>query len=398
MALSFGGVAVWSHNFIMLSDLRIQLPAGNWSDIDFKLIPLVTTLLTSICLSFLGFYVSAQDKMFAKSKQQIVEQFVADANKMSMKQIKKITNLKMMFIISTQSLHYLLLGGIVTGSGVNLTMCLGMWSLAFTQIDVVWNVGAICGAVAFAWVASTIALWILFRLLSLYPHIESLRLLSASVMALMIGVSHLLVQDGVNFRVNSFVASETAGQPVKNHLHIYVVFYGVLIASVAFCFMLVMVSMSDLRSWLYQLSAQNSNHELLLERLAKENPLNADIIAIFAKKHELGHGHQSHHSHLELQSQTSHSNVAGEASLLTLVKVVTCGCFLSRVSPSDESRGDLEGGLSPSRASPSKAGAIAGKAADNRPAGVSTPKTPALVESTISYDENAEKSFTAVGL
>ncbi len=98
-------------------------------------IPGIGALFISLFFAFFGLYICSKDKMFAKTKQQIVEQFVVDANKMSMKEIKTITTMKMMFIISTQSLHYLLLGGFITGSGLAVTINLGVWSMTFAEVN-----------------------------------------------------------------------------------------------------------------------------------------------------------------------------------------------------------------------------------------------------------------------
>ena len=49
---------------------------------------------------------------------------------------------------------------------------------------IVWNTGVIAASVLIAVVAATAALWILFRVLALFPHLEILRITSAVIMAL----------------------------------------------------------------------------------------------------------------------------------------------------------------------------------------------------------------------
>eukprot|EP01036_Dinobryon_divergens_P059399 gene59399-79259_t len=53
-----------------------------------------------------------------------------------------------------------------------------------------WNGGIIAVSVVIAIAVSTIAFWILFRLLSLYPYMESLRVASAMVMGLAVNSMH----------------------------------------------------------------------------------------------------------------------------------------------------------------------------------------------------------------
>ncbi len=93
MTLSFGGVGVWSFNFVAYSALSVKLQNGSFCHVDIQLIPMMSAFVILMTFALLGLYVSSLDKMFAKSKQQIVEQFVAESSKLSMRQIQKITNL-----------------------------------------------------------------------------------------------------------------------------------------------------------------------------------------------------------------------------------------------------------------------------------------------------------------
>ncbi len=64
-----------------------------------------------------------------------------------------------------------------------------MWAMSFDG-HIVWDEGIIAASILIALVASTAAFWILFRLLSLYPHMEVLRLASAFIMALAVCGMH----------------------------------------------------------------------------------------------------------------------------------------------------------------------------------------------------------------
>ncbi len=66
---------------------------------------------------------------------------------------------------------------------------LGMWAMSF-EGHIVWDEGVIASSIVIALVASTAAFWILFRLLSLYPHMEILRIASSLVMALAVCGMH----------------------------------------------------------------------------------------------------------------------------------------------------------------------------------------------------------------
>jgi NO-binding membrane sensor protein with MHYT domain len=66
---------------------------------------------------------------------------------------------------------------------------LGMWGMSFEGV-IVWDKGIIAASVLIALLASTLAQWTLFRLLSLYPKMETLRLGSAFVMAVALWGMH----------------------------------------------------------------------------------------------------------------------------------------------------------------------------------------------------------------
>ncbi len=56
--------------------------------------------------------------------------------------------------------------------------------------DIAWDSGIIASSIVIALVASTAAFWILFRLLSLYPQKEVLRLGSAAIMTIAVCGMH----------------------------------------------------------------------------------------------------------------------------------------------------------------------------------------------------------------
>lgn len=63
-----------------------------------------------------------------------------------------------------------------------------------------WNIGVICGATILSWFVNIVAFWILFRLLSLYPHLEWLRLASAGLMAFNVYIVRAIAYGGLVYR------------------------------------------------------------------------------------------------------------------------------------------------------------------------------------------------------
>ena len=144
MLLSFalGGVAIFSLNVVALSGVSVTVTDGTVLPMEFQMFPLMMALITSILTAlFVGLSIASRDKMFAKTKQEIVELYVEDAKKMSLKAIKNISATKMIFIIATRSLHYLIAGGIVTGTGAAATMLMVVWSMKVDKSDVSYEAG-----------------------------------------------------------------------------------------------------------------------------------------------------------------------------------------------------------------------------------------------------------------
>ncbi len=183
MALSLGGIGVWSMHFVGMSAMKLVVTStGEEIHTSFRVLSTLISLIIMLAFAWLGLYVGSKDKIFTKTKKEIVQDFVKDSSSMSFEQIRQIKSSQIMFIISTQAPYHLMGGGLLTGLGVCVMHFLGMWALEFDgEID--WDKGIIAASVIIALLASTTAFWILYRLLSLYPSMEALRLGSAVIMA-----------------------------------------------------------------------------------------------------------------------------------------------------------------------------------------------------------------------
>ncbi len=170
MAMSLGGVAIWGMHFVGMASMSLNGEGGVNIPIKFQVMPTIISLIFVLLFAYFGLYVSSNDIVFSKNKTEIVDLFVKNASELSSRDIKAIPMWHMICIISTQSFQHLLSGGLLAGSGVCCMHYLGMWAMSF-QGHIVWDEGVIAASILIALVASTAAFWILFRLLSLYPHL-----------------------------------------------------------------------------------------------------------------------------------------------------------------------------------------------------------------------------------
>eukprot|EP01033_Poteriospumella_lacustris_P009419 gene9419-6748_t len=202
MSLSLGGVSVWSMHFIGMNASHIHDEQGERVYMRYSITLVIFTLLFAWFMSFVGITISCYDPMFSKSKANIVEEFIEDSKRLSLQEVRKITPMKMLVIISTKKLGQLITGGAIMGAGVCVTHILGMEAAVFHG-RIFFNPGLLFFASLIAIFASILAFWILFRLLSVFPDKEWLRLLAALIMATAICSMNYAGMEATEYHFNS---------------------------------------------------------------------------------------------------------------------------------------------------------------------------------------------------
>lgn len=250
MACSLGGVAIWTMHFTAMASISMISPIDGVSVLpvryryDYTLISLAVVLI----LAYAGLRIGSLDKAFTKDKNDAVDKFIKDARSLSIAEIRRIKNVRV-FLFSNlfHGLGKLVLAGITAASGVCIMHYLGMEAMVFDG-KIEWNVGAIVASVLIAIVAATAAFWILFRLLSFFPRMESLRVVCSIVASLAVNGMHYCGQAAATFkyipnRSKDFDAFPSAEQ---NEATI-----GAIVASAILSFGILIIAMGDLRVWYY---------------------------------------------------------------------------------------------------------------------------------------------------
>lgn len=189
MSLSIAGVGIWSMHFIGMHALMLYDEQGTMMEMKYNVTLSVLSFICVLFTTFVGMTTASYDVMFSKNKQEILEQLISDTKKLSMNEIRRIDYKKMLIIISTKRLGRLLLGGVITGGGVSVMHYLGMVAMIFDG-RIIWNPAIVFASVLVAIIAATAAFWIFFRLLSIFPEMEVLRLLSAVIMGIAVCGMH----------------------------------------------------------------------------------------------------------------------------------------------------------------------------------------------------------------
>eukprot|EP00600_Ochromonadales_sp_CCMP1393_P003557 CAMPEP_0174993566 /NCGR_PEP_ID=MMETSP0004_2-20121128/23145_1 /TAXON_ID=420556 /ORGANISM="Ochromonas sp., Strain CCMP1393" /LENGTH=506 /DNA_ID=CAMNT_0016247693 /DNA_START=245 /DNA_END=1765 /DNA_ORIENTATION=- len=264
MAVCLGGVGIWCMHFVGMNAVSLYNTKGEKLEIHYNLWLTLLSLVLVLMFGLAGFAISSRDKVFTKSKREIAEMFVADAKHLSLKDIQHISSLHMVFLIGSNSLQHLCIGGFLTGCGVVVMHYVGMASIEF-QGHIVWDEGIIAASALIAFGASTAAFWILFRLLSIYPNKELFRLICAFVMAVAVCGMHYTGMMAARFEFDE------DAEPPTNDSNVHIpstnqFLIGVLISTFT-CIAALIVVMADLRYSVSKLAYELSRADDLVMNL-----------------------------------------------------------------------------------------------------------------------------------
>ena len=97
MAISVGGVAVWTMHFVGMSAVSFVDPDGVAMTVHYRVDLTMTSLVIVIILCYIGIYMCSHDAAFVMDNVDTVDAFIAQASKMS---INRIRFLERIFLIS----------------------------------------------------------------------------------------------------------------------------------------------------------------------------------------------------------------------------------------------------------------------------------------------------------
>ncbi|KAJ1406643.1 hypothetical protein B484DRAFT_456781, partial [Ochromonadaceae sp. CCMP2298] len=190
------------------------------------------------------------------------------------------------YIIGTNELHYLLLGGFTTSSGVVIMHYTGFAGIEFDG-HIRWNIGIIAASIIIAFAAATTAFWILFRLLPIYPNKEILRQAAALVMSCAVLGTHYVGMLGANFVPGETTSSRQtyAFAYVDSQLQFEI---GVGFA-VCVSVLIVMIPLADLRYSVQRLCYELScADDLILSLPLPEQSVSSARVRKYVKQRKVG--------------------------------------------------------------------------------------------------------------
>ena len=182
-------------HFVGMGSLILETEDGVEVNFSFDIGLTLLSLLSSVSFVYLGMFISSRDRAYIRTKPQIAELTCQDASAMTIEQIRS-TNFIALALF--KDVFPLIVGGIVTGSGIIVMHYIGMMAIIFPG-RIINSTEFVAGSITIAIVASTTAFWILFRFLALYPNQEWYRIASAVIMAVAVSGTHYTGAAGATF-------------------------------------------------------------------------------------------------------------------------------------------------------------------------------------------------------
>lgn len=207
IGISFGGVGMWSVDQIMLASIQMKITSTqHLIHFKFNLFLSIVSLIVCCFLVILGILIASYDPMFAKTKTEIIESFIKQTTNLSMTEIKQTKDSRMIWIIATRKPWILIIGGSV---GIVIMHYLNMKELTFDEeLTIHNNIGLLFLSFVIAWIGCIGGFWILFRLLSIFPSREKLRITSAIILAGTFGITFYISILSISYTIETFDATE----------------------------------------------------------------------------------------------------------------------------------------------------------------------------------------------
>jgi NO-binding membrane sensor protein with MHYT domain len=323
ISLMFGGVAIWTMHFLSMSSVTVQDEYRPDFQLYYNIYLTVISLIAVVVMSFIGFWCASGDPMFNKPKKEIVESFLQESKTLSMKEIRQLSKWKIIYIICTKSLGRIVLGGFIAGGGVCVMHYLGMYAISFDG-ELEWDYGIVAASVLIAITAATAALWILFRLLSVYTQFESLRLLSAVLMTVAVCGMHYTGMSACTAVISSSSNSHSSYSHLIAQEDAFK--YTVISASVFFCIVSFILHVHS-NIFAQEITARLAMADRIVSKLCQEGPGSGNRsvskeVAAYKKKFTAGVGYnlyEDEENGSSMSSQTTNkpqSQISASASSL----------------------------------------------------------------------------------
>ena len=264
VACSFGGVCIWGMHFVGMSSFRLML-GDEEIPLRYNLANAIMLLAITLFMTFVAVIISITDDCFNRSTKEIMEKFIARATtNYTLQEIRQLGQMRILYIVFTHSIERPVIGGIISGVAVGLMHYIGMMGMEF-QGSITYDPGIVVASCVTSILVILGGFWIFFRVLSLFPSLDILRIVCSCNG--MFGISGLHY---IGLQAATFNYDPQASPPdPRSTVDRYTMLIGVLLASSIYTLIILVYVISDLRAWLFQTSAQLHSADTTLASIQK---------------------------------------------------------------------------------------------------------------------------------
>lgn len=241
MAIALGLCCIWSMHFVGMGARILYTQDGQQIKVYYGLGMTFLSLIIAVSFVYIGLRISTRDRIYSKDRSEIFQLIINDAQNASIQNIRSKTYL--LRIALFKGIWPLLIGGVVTGGGVCVMHYLGMEAIE-AKVHTSWDPCVVAASVIIAIVAATAAFWILFRLLSLYPEVELLRIVSAVAMTIAVCGMHYTGMAAATYEYDPRTYKHL---PNTIHISREESVFIALAAGLGFSWLMTMITQTDLR-------------------------------------------------------------------------------------------------------------------------------------------------------
>ncbi len=242
IGILLGGVMIWGVHMIGFISMTLKNDDGNVVPIRFNIVVCFLGLVFSMVVSATGMYFNCKDRLYVKSKAEILEYFVSS---IASDDILNYTEYQVFVLLITKELRYIISGGMLLAFGT-----IGVFFIIVSSIEfpgyIAWNGGILFGAMLVLFPSGVGACWIFFRFFSVYQDVELLRLTNIVFGGIITCVMHYFASLAADFRIDY---KRTSAQPWSTgSVNKDDLLYPLLLATMIITWTFVMTMFADMRS------------------------------------------------------------------------------------------------------------------------------------------------------
>jgi NO-binding membrane sensor protein with MHYT domain len=272
VAVCLGGVCIWGEFYMMMSAYRLHTSSGAIILRQYNTALCVGSVPVVIVLTYIGLLIASTDPYFTRSKKEIAEICRSRSANSDSGPLLDLGSFKGTLVVSMHNPWRIIIGSLFMSAALVVMRSMGIASIYIPGSVIVSN-GTVVAQAVIAVVGSATGFLMYFRLLSLYPSCDMLRLACAVHGVFLFTGSRFVSLAGSTFEYDATVRMPSEEVSLTSS-HLVV---GVIISTVMTSFLVLVYVLSDLRACLQRTHAQQRQADrallALLYRPAAERNL-----------------------------------------------------------------------------------------------------------------------------